>query len=85
LDVLDEVCGAVIVNCDERVTTKVLFGEGNLNISPAQRKDYHHKELASVMRELGWDGPKAMKIDGKTQRGYSRPVRKDDEDDAPQF
>lgn len=85
LDVLDEISGSVIVNGEERVSTKILFGEGNLNISPAQRRDYHHKELASVMRELGWQGPTALKIDGKTQRGYTRPAGESGQDDTPQF
>lgn len=85
LDTLLEVQGAELVNGEWRITTKALFGEANLNIPPSQQQDYHAKRLGQVMRELGWDGPKAFKINGKTHRGYSRPQDLETDDVPPQF
>lgn len=85
LDTLSDVTGAQVVNGEWRISTRDLFGEQNLKIPPAQQQDYHAKRLSRVMDELGWGGPKAMKIDGKTQRGYSRPVDPETDDVPPQF
>jgi len=81
LDVLAAAKGT-IVNGEERISSRDLFGETYVNIPVGQRKDYHAKQLSKNMKELGWDGPKAMKIDGKAVRGYARPADGRDSDDT---
>lgn len=78
LDVLADIQGEISQGA-ERISTKALFGEGYLNIATAQRQDFHNKRLASVMRKLGWEGPKSVRFGGKAVRGYSRDAEgKDD-------
>jgi Virulence-associated protein E len=43
-----------------------------LYIPTHQQNDYHAKRAAVVMRRLGWEGPKVMRIDDKLQRGFRR-------------
>ena len=73
LDALTDVEGFEQVDGEVRVSTQVLFGPSNLNISAGNRKDYHTKRLSRVMNELGWKGPKTLRINGRAQRGYYRP------------
>lgn len=81
LDVLAAVKGT-IVNGSERISTRDLFGEEYIHISAGQRQDYHAKRLSKNMKELGWDGSKSLKIDGKAMRGYSRPAERSITDDT---
>lgn len=86
LDFLSNPIGVSIEGNVERIATVDLFGEGNLDVKAGQSKDYHAKHLAAVMRQLGWDGPKAMRIGGKIKRGYERLVQPEKEGtDGPSF
>lgn len=69
--------GGSTENGFERIATVNLLGPENPNISTGQAKDYHAKHLAMVIRQLGWDGPKPIRIKGKAKRGYERPVQTD--------
>ncbi len=82
LDMLSTVVGSRIVNGEERITTQTLLGESNLNIPANQQHDYTVKRLSRVMNALGWEGPKPFKLDGKTQRGYTRPAENGGSDDV---
>lgn len=80
-DVLSDVEG-VVANGVERVSSADLLGEGGLNVPASQQRDYMSKRLGSVMRSLGWEGPKTVRIQGKAVRGYSR---KTESDNDPQY
>ncbi|MEP0943833.1 MAG: virulence-associated E family protein [Rhizobiaceae bacterium] len=73
LDVLSQTKGTLTGDF-ERISSEKLFAENLLDIRPAQRKSFHHKQVATTMRSLGWEGPKQFRIDGKNRRGYQRPV-----------
>jgi len=48
-----------------------------LTVGCELRTDQHQKNskrVADAMRELGWNGPKLMKIDGEAKRGYTKEV-----------
>lgn len=47
---------------------------GVLGLTNIQVTDAVAKRISYSMRRLGWDGPKAIWLDGKTFRGYSKPV-----------
>ncbi|MEP1332290.1 MAG: hypothetical protein ABJK43_06300 [Lentilitoribacter sp.] len=79
LDVLSQIENVDITNGEMRISTKILFGQSYRNIPANQQQDYLTKRLSRVMGELGWDGPKALRIDGKPKRGYSKPVDPDEE------
>lgn len=83
LDDLAEIQGVERVGDEVRVSTKVLFGQSNLNIPPGLRKDYHAKHLSRMMNELGWEGPKTLRVGGRAQRGYCRPADSYDGPIAP--
>ena len=85
LDQLNEISGIKTVSEEQRVSTKTLFGEDNLNIAAGTRQDFHAKRLSRVMAELGWEGPRVFKLRGTSQRGYCRPVDTDGEIDDTQF
>jgi predicted P-loop ATPase len=84
-DKLSELSGISIENGFERISSVDIFNTENLNISGGNQKDYHAKHAAKVMRKLGWDGPKAIRINRKTKRGYERPISLSDggSDDVP--
>lgn len=84
LDILSPAKGT-ITNGEERISTRELLGEAYLNIPAGQQKDYQTKQVSKNMRELGWEGPKVMKVGGKTVRGYTRPAEERASDDLPQF
>lgn len=77
LDILERVSG-IVSDGVERVATVHLFGEDYLNMPPAQLKSYHYKRAAGIMKNLGWEGPTQIWIEGKKSRGYSRPTDKPD-------
>ena len=81
LDTLANVTGSV-VNGVERISSADLLGADCLNLPASQQHDYTSKRIAQVMRELGWEGPKSVRIHGKAVRGYSRKTGCDDD---PQF
>jgi len=62
---------ADIANGKERIATEDILTRV-LSI-PADRQQPHQlKLIASTMRHLGWEGPKKLKINGRTLRGYER-------------
>jgi hypothetical protein len=56
-----------------KVFSSELLGK-YLTINPDNQKNFHAKRLAAVMRDLGWDGPKLIRINGKTGRGFTKAV-----------
>ena len=58
---------------EERASSVDLM-EIALGIHISKQRDIDYKRLGRCMRRLGWDGPKALRINDKLQKGYSRPV-----------
>ncbi len=55
-----------------RLSTSTLLSV-HLDIKPGGQQQYLTKRLATVMRKLGWDGPKVIRLpDGSVFRGYQR-------------
>lgn len=76
-DVLSGVVG-VRVGDFKRVSTRGL-AESHLQFLPHQLQPYHTVRIGKVMRKLGWDGPKKIRLKkGEVARGYERKV--DDKD-----
>jgi len=74
---LDQVAGMV------RVASSFLL-EFPLGLEPNRQQQFHAKRLATVMRQLGWQGPTLIKIeDGSTVRGYQRPLTDFGDPDDP--
>ena len=74
LDRLEELTIAQedIVGDFARVATSNLL-EIDLAITPDRQQPFHTKRLASVMRKLGWEGPRAFRdVGGDVFRGYQR-------------
>ncbi len=69
-DVLANVTGDGFEN-GERVLTDELLGV-NLGIPADRRTPMHTHRLANVMRRLGWQGPKTMRIGNKRGKGFWR-------------
>lgn len=78
LDILSKVHGRVI-DGEERIHTDDIFSDEYLDISKAQRKSYHLKQVAITMRALGWEGPMKLRIHGVLARGYARPSDQPDD------
>jgi hypothetical protein len=72
-DVLSELIGT-IEQGEERAETSELL-TSVLGIHASKQRDIDYKRLSRCMRRLGWDGPKKMRISGKSRRGYVRPVK----------
>jgi len=66
-DMLADVTGKV-VGAEERIFTKSIFDQ--FEIPMVQREHYKATRIAESMRKLGWDGPKRIRIDGKSLMGY---------------
>ena len=71
-DILADKHGQVI-DGEERVSSWALM-RIHLEIGYDRMTDWQAKRLARVMRRLGWDGPKVIWIDGRSQKGYTRPA-----------
>lgn len=85
LDVLAKARGQ-IVNDMERISTETLMSEAYLNIAPERRQPYHPKRIANLMRKLGWEGAKKIRLsDGTVIRGYERPSDSREGVDASKF
>jgi hypothetical protein len=56
-----------------RVTTRQIL-TSVLRVPPQWQNGITEKRLARAMRALGWQGPRKMRADGKTQRGYYRVI-----------
>jgi predicted P-loop ATPase len=56
---------------EERIATTHLLN-GHLHLDAGRSGDREGKRLVYVMRRLGWEGPKKMRIRGQLVRGYSR-------------
>lgn len=72
LDLLANVIGKR-AGLAERITTETLF-DNHLKIPAERRQQYQEIRIAGLMRKLGWTGPKQLKIDGRSLRGYERPL-----------
>jgi predicted P-loop ATPase len=71
LDELVDLGGPQVGDYD-RVTSKELLAD-YLEIPPERQQPHLLKRLANVMKQLGWDGPKPLKMPGgSTARGYER-------------
>jgi hypothetical protein len=58
--------------------------EFSLGLEPNRQQQFHAKRLAAVMRKLGWRGPALVKMeDGRTVRGYQRPLSDFGDPDDP--
>lgn len=57
----------------ERITSAFLLNVA-LGIAPASQSAAITHRLSTVMQLLGWSEPKQMKIGGRNQRGYERPL-----------
>jgi len=68
----------------ERISTETLFTQ-YLEILPSQRQSFHPKRVATVMRQLGWNGPKKVRIGGNVVRGYERATETPDTVGLPGF
>lgn len=68
-----------VVNGIERISSASLVGEAYLRLPTSQLYDHTSKRLAKVMRKLGWEGPKTVRIGGEPVRGYSRKVERHDD------
>ena len=64
LDILSEVQGERVASMD--IMTRDL-GLSRDRVSPVDAG-----RVASIMRRLGWDGPKMIRVEGKAVRGYER-------------
>ena len=73
-DALADVEGEVIEG-EERISSAKLLAL-ELGIPRDRQTDVHSKRLGRVMRRLGWQGPKSIWIECRTQRGYRRPTSK---------
>lgn len=66
-----------------RISTEDLLTV-KLQILPDRLQQFHTKRLAGIMRKLGWEGPKNIRLaDGKVVRGYERPQAYEDEGHEP--
>jgi len=71
-DILADKHGQVI-DGEERVSSWALM-RIHLEIGYDRMTDWQAKRLARVMRRLGWDGPKVIWVEGRSQKGYTRPA-----------
>jgi hypothetical protein len=62
----------------ERVETKDLL-ETVLKIPVSQQTYAHWKRAGVCMRDLGWNGPKDIRINGRATTGYERQVKQKEE------
>lgn len=72
LDILERERGEEGNGENVRVSSRHLI-EDVLGISAAQQKPSDAKRVASIMKQLGWDGPKTLRMAGGVMRGYERP------------
>ena len=72
-DALADIPGTVCEGGEERISSYTLLNS-HLKISTDRLTDVHSKRLGYVMRRLGWEGPKPIWLEGRTQRGYARPA-----------
>lgn len=70
-DALVDVQGDLVTGY-ERISSMELLTQ-TLDISPERQQPFHGRRLAAIMRKLGWDGPKNVRLDdGKVVKGYER-------------
>jgi hypothetical protein len=60
----------------ERISTTDLL-TNTLGISAERQDFYHSQRLGVVMRKLGWDGPKKIRLPNRKRfvQGYERPYQ----------
>jgi predicted P-loop ATPase len=77
MDILSGVVGARLETVGgpvERISTQDLFVM-HLQMQAGQMTSATSTRLATVMRRLGWDGPKALHLPGRERfKGYERPA-----------
>jgi hypothetical protein len=56
---------------EERVEASDLL-TNVLGLHPSKQRDVDYKRLRRCMQRLGWDGPKKLRLSGKSKRGYAR-------------
>lgn len=75
---MDALVKITAANCDRvegflRISSKVLLSD-SLSVPTERQQQYHLKRLAGLMRKLGWEGPRPLRMaDGTTARAYQRP------------
>ena len=69
LDFLRSARGRIEGGMERLASADALSG---LNLSSERQDPYSAKRIVPMMRKLGWDGPKNIRIGGKVQRGYDR-------------
>jgi hypothetical protein len=80
-DLLADVKGTIIVmvrdgdkvRYEERIASKELYTR--LGLIADRLTDLSGRHLRVVMNKLGWEGPKAIRIDGKVTKGYCRVLK----------
>ena len=65
-DILEEIARGQCEDGEERVFSKDLLQK--LVAPPQSPTPYHSQRLGTVMRTLGWDGPKVLRIGGRSAR-----------------
>jgi hypothetical protein len=74
---LDSLSTITPQNCDRvegyiRISSKTLLFDF-LHVPTERQQQYHLKRLAGLMRKLGWEGPRPLRMaDGTTTRAYQR-------------
>lgn len=81
LDILAEVTGDISKGV-ERISSEDVFRE-YLQIPPGSRRPHEQSQVAHIMKMLGWEGPKRLRIRGKVLRGYERMSPKPDRELRP--
>jgi predicted P-loop ATPase len=73
VDVTRSICSEG-AEAEERIlTADLLFNE--LGITKDKQTDYHAKRVAVVMRRLGWQGPKQMRVQSRAGKGFWRSTK----------
>jgi hypothetical protein len=54
----------------EKIYTQDLFDK--LGVLPDRQTSSQAKRIAGAMRQLGWEGPKLIRVGSKTARGFTR-------------
>jgi hypothetical protein len=79
-DTLMDVRGFVVTNDQEEKEERISSHELlwiKLGITNKDVTSLHTQRLKQTMNQLGWIGPKHIRVGGKTQRGYYRPAQAD--------
>lgn len=64
----------ILARVDGPRVSSIDLAQRDLKITTDRLSSFDAARIASVMRRLGWDGPKLLWIDGKTARGYEKSI-----------